>query len=586
MRKGVRLAAISVLSASLTGCYLSDPVPFDPRSLQRPEKSAAAESREPYLPGLPTGLEPIDATTQPAASNPTSLPSGRRRRMMAPTTRATTGPALNDFTMLRVPLQELVHRAVLNSHEVRVAGYDAAVSKTRILEAQAHYDPVFFSKTTYTDQKILSPSSGILPGVNPFQPEIFRTLDAQVGVRQNLPSGGQVELRYDVQRIQRVPISSGELNPYTVNDLALQVTQPLLREFGYDVNWARITLARNDYRVSVIESRKTLEENLAEIERDYWQLVEAEQEEKIQEDLLALSTATYNILVEHVGTDVSRVQLRQAETTINARAAVLVRAKARMQDISDDIKRRMNDPDFPVAGEVVILPEAPSAEIPVHFDLQDQIATALANRFELGEQVIRQESASLAMMVAKNNLLPKLDLVGTLDVQGPGKDFSHSFQNQGRSDYLGASIGFNFEWPLGNREARAIYRRAVLQRLQAMEQYATLVAQVVMDVKQAAREVETTWNEIGARRQARFAAADALQALEDRREAGGPGYYEPTNIQLVLDAQERKGDAQREEALAVASYYVAIARLERAKGTLLKYDNVVMEEEPFRQMDR
>jgi outer membrane protein len=586
MRKGVRLAAISALSVSLAGCYLRDPVQFDPRSLQRPETSAAADAKEQYLPALPTTLDSIDAT-QPsnASSAPATMSAGRRRRMLAPTTRATTGPSLGDVPTMRVPLQELIHRTAMNSLESRVAGYDAAVSKTRILEAQAHYDPVFFSKVSYTDQKVLSPSSGILPGVNPFQPEIFRTLDAQVGVRQNLPSGGQAELRYDVQRIQRVPISAGELNPYTVNDLALQITQPLLREFGYDVNWARITLARNDYKVSVLDYRKTLEENLAEIERDYWQLVEAEQEANIQEELLKLSQITYNILVERFnGVDVSRVQLRQAQTTIDSRAAVLVRAKARIQDISDNIKRRMNDPEFPVAGDVIILPEVPAEEIPVHFDLQDQVATALANRFELGQQAIREESASIAMSVARNNLLPKLDLVGTLDVQGPGKDYSHAFQNQGRSDYLGASIGFNFEWPLGNREARAIYRRAVLQRLQAMTQYAFLVAQVTEDVKTAHREVETTWNEISSRREARFAAADALQALEDRRELGAP--LDPTNVQLILDAQERLGDAQREEALAVASYYVAIARLERAKGTLLRYDNVVLEEEPFLGTDR
>jgi len=583
MHKGVRLAAISALSVSLAGCYLRDPVPFDPRSLQRSETTAAADARQQYFTALPTGLESIDATSQPT-SNPTSMSAGRRRRMLAPTTRATTGPSMGDVPTIRVPLQELIHRTAMNSLETRVAGYDAAVSKTRILEAQAHYDPVFFSKTTYTDQKVLSPSSGILPGVNPFQPEIFRTIDAQVGVRQNLPSGGQAEIHYDVQRIQRVPIQASELNPYTVNDLALQITQPLLREFGYEVNWARITLARNDYKVSILDLRKTLEENLAEIERDYWQLVEAEQEEKIQEDLLTLSRDTYRILVERIGVDVSRVQLRQAKTTIDSRAAVLVRAKARILDISDNIKRRMNDPEFPVSSEVVILPEVPSEEIPVHFDLQDQVATALANRFELGQQAIREESASVAMMVAKNNLLPKLEVIGTLDVQGPGKDFSHSFQNQGRSDFLGASIGFSFEWPLGNREARAIYRRGVLQRLQAMTQYAFLVAQVTEDVKTAWREVETTWNEIGARREARFDAADALKALEDRREEGAP--LDPTNVQLILDAQERLGDAQREEALAVASYYVAIARLERAKGTLLRYDNVVMEEEPFMGMDR
>src|SRR5258708_15234741 len=159
MRKGVRLAAISALSLSLTGCYLTDPLAFDPRSLQRPETTAAADAKEQYFPALPTTLESIDATQPATTSAPTSMSAGRRRRPLAPTPRSTTGPSLTDVPAIRVPLQALTHRAAMNSHETHVAGFDAAVSKTRILEAQAHYDPVFFSKTTYSDQKILSPSS-------------------------------------------------------------------------------------------------------------------------------------------------------------------------------------------------------------------------------------------------------------------------------------------------------------------------------------------------------------------------------------------------------------------------------------------
>ena len=163
--------------------------------------------------------------------------------------------------------------------------------------------------------------------------------------------------------------------------------------------------------------------------------------------------------------------------------------------------------------------------------------------------------------------------------------FRNSFISQFETDgHIGFSLAIAFELPLGNREARAIIRRSYLQRLQAIEQYRNLVDQVALDVTTALREVTTSWNEIGARRQAKFAQADRLKAYEDRRINGEA--LTPTFVQLILDGQERLAEAQREEALAVASYEVAIARLERAKGTLLRYNNVVLAEDQFKGMDR
>ena len=289
------------------------------------------------------------------------------------------------------------------------------------------------------------------------------------------------------------------------------------------------------------------------------------------------------------------MQTSQAQASIRSREAVLIRARARLRDISDDIKRRMNDPQFPVAGEAVILPGDPPAEIKIQFALPEQISTALANRLELGQQDLRISDADVALNVAINNAYPKLDLTTAITLEGIGQrpatlkgaasNFERSFNAQWETDgHISWSLGLAFELPLGNREARAIIRRAYLQRIQAIAQYRNLIDQITLDVTQAVREVETTWNEIGARRQAHFAQADQLGAYEDRRINGEA--LTPTFVQLILDAQERLSDSEREEALAVASYQVAIARLERAKGTLLRYNNVVLAEDQFRGMER
>jgi outer membrane protein TolC len=120
-----------------------------------------------------------------------------------------------------------------------------------------------------------------------------------------------------------------------------------------------------------------------------------------------------------------------------------------------------------------------------------------------------------------------------------------------------------------------------LQRLQAITQYRNIIDLVQQEVKTSHRDVATSWDVIVQRRQARFAAADSLLAIQQRAEAGEA--LTPTFVQLQLDAQERLARAQAEEAAAMRDYNIAISRLERAKGTLLRYNNVVMEEEPLRR---
>ena len=65
------------------------------------------------------------------------------------------------------------------------------------------------------------------------------------------------------------------------------------------------------------------------------------------------------------------------------------------------------------------------------------------------------------------------------------------------------------------------------------------------------------------------------------RRVGNIQRLDYTYVSQLLQAQEALGEAERQEALAIAQYYVDIAVLERAKGTLLRYNNIIMSEEQF-----
>jgi outer membrane protein TolC len=238
----------------------------------------------------------------------------------------------------------------------------------------------------------------------------------------------------------------------------------------------------------------------------------------------------------------------------------------------------MNDPDMPVTSSVLIMPGVPPLEQPVQFNLTDQIDTALEHRAELGQQQIRIDSATIASRVAKNNLLPQLNFVGSAGLQGLDDDWGTAASDQADFDNPSYAIGFEFEIPIGNRAARAAYQRSLLQRQQAIEQYSSLVNTISEQVKTSLRDVYTTWEQMERTRAARFSAADALKAIEQREAANEP--LTPEFVNLKLDRQADLATVQQAEAESISEYNASIARLEAAKGTLLRYNNIIMAEDP------
>jgi outer membrane protein TolC len=572
MRKILRGSTYALLSLAIAGCGPYDqPIEsFHPRQIQEDERSASAGAGLRPQRKLPTTLE-TDFPIDPAATQP-------RRDGPPPA----TGPAIGSTEpVIRMPLRELVQRATANNLDVRVAGYAPAIEQTRVTEAEARFDPVFFTNVQLGNNYTLSPSAE-----NPFfgaagtDVTRFRSVSGQVGLRQDLESGGRVELRYEPSWAQQKP-ATFEPNPWYGSDLVLQVTQPLLRDFGADVNRARIVINRNNQRISLLDFRETLERNISDLERAYWQLVQALREVRIAEELLDRTLTTANILWERRRQDVGRQQLSQANSSLETRRTILIRARARVRDLSDQIKRLMNDPEFPVAGQTLILPADEPLKDQIRFDLEDQIATALEYRFELGQQQIRVDSAGVAADVARNNLLPQLNLIGSVGVQGLGEDYFYAVEDQAEFHYIDYTVGLQLEIPIGNRAARAIWRRAQLQRSQAVDQYRALVDQVALDVKVAMREVETTWDEMVGSARARYAAADALAAVEEQERANER--LTPEFVNRKLDLQAQLAQAQSREAEATSNYMNALSGLERAKGTLLRYNNIVMEESPLDQ---
>ena len=562
-------AVLAAMGLGLTGCWTAKPPPFDPKRIQQIQQQGVGTTEPRPLPPLPRSLEP--SMRLDADGRPTSDPAPR------PHILSTTQPY---GTEVRLSLQEIIHRTAAGNLEARVAGYQSSIDEARILEAEARFDPTIFAEGQA--QKTFPQFTG---SANT-DPNRIYTQNLEFGLRQLMTTGGQAELAYRITRNEQGSTASTDIlgnptsNPFPslyINELTFQITQPILRDFGAETNLARITIARNDQKISHLDFREEVENALVRVEEAYWRLVQARRNVVILQGLLGDTERTLDVLIRRGQHDVARLQISQVRASLEGRNREIVNARNQVRDLSEQIKALMNDPELPEAGPHVIIPADEPLEQPITFALSDQIETALQNRLELAQQNLRVNSADTVVKAAIDNLKPRLDLTAQVGVQGLGRDFDDAVNSQVDFDFITYAFGFQFEVPIGNRQAQAIYQRTLLQRQQAIEQYYSLVKAISADVKRRQIEVESQWETLVAARRARFASEDALDAIEQRERRDEPLTF--NFVQLKLDRQLQLAVDRQNELQAMVEYNIALANLERAKGTLLRYNNVAIREE-------
>ena len=564
--KHVSAVAMAAAMVVIGGCNSSNDGQFDPRSMGDANRQASNEYTHDPLKPLPTTLR-------------SQFMPDQRGKPETPPEPPVKTPLVPPSEVVRLSLREVEQRAVANNLNVKVSGYNPAIDESRVTEAEARFDPEAFLNTTFTANR---------PAVGDITGPAYDAFQFQGGLRQLLPSGGQMELSVSPTRYnfldpdanhRQIDHASAD-NTLWSTQVQAQLTQPLLQNFGYEVNQARIVINRLNQRITLLEFRKDLEDMVKNTEETYWRLAQAQQNQLILERLLQRSIDTADVVSRRFNQDVTLEQISNSVSRVESTRSDLIRARQRVRDLSDQLKGLMNDPEFPTAGNQLILAADQPLQQLVTFDLNDTINTALLNRFDIAEQQLKVDSASVALKVAKNNELPQLNFVGSIGEAGNADDFGTSVNEmfQGQSN-LNWSAGLQFVQKLGNREARAITRRSQLQRMQAITQYQATIETATLEAKVAQREVESSWQAIGQTRSARFAAAKALEVIETLEKGGEP--LRPDFIERKLTRQQELAQAEQAEADSVAAYNIAIADLEKKKGTLLRYNNIVMDKKMF-----
>jgi outer membrane protein TolC len=353
-----------------------------------------------------------------------------------------------------------------------------------------------------------------------------------------------------------------------------QLRQPLLKNFWIDSTRLQIYIDKKQIRISEQDLRSQLMISITAVEREYFNLIAAQEFVRVQQKALELAERLLSETKKRVEVGaLAPLDERQAESQAAKSRADLINAQG-IQDTQQRTLKRLLSDNYDDWGKVYIQPSEALVALPESYNLQESWRTGLRQRPELVQQRLRMEQQNYRIRFQHNQLFPQVDLVGTGGYNASSASLDTSLDQLGSRDNPFYSVGGQLTIPLSRRTARNDYKSAKATREQMELQLKQLEQNALIEIEESIALANTDFQQVGARREATKFAEEALDAEQKKLESGKSTSF------FVLQLQSNLTQARSDEIRALADYNNALAAIALSEGTTLERRNVKLEFKP------
>ena len=473
---------------------------------------------------------------------------------------------------LSLTLKETIKRVLKNNINISVQSYNSKINEQFIFEKEADFDPTLDFEFKFGEETRQSSSASSLSDAK----NRNQDYDWDFSVSQKFVTGGDYELSMDNNRNQ-TSSSLTSLNPTYSSDLALTVTQPLLKDFGIDLNKRKIYIAKNDQKISDHQFTEKVIDTLTEAENIYWDLVFSIEDLKVKETSLQRARDLEKQVKAQVdvGT-LAELEILQAQSDVASRDEQLLNAQNLIEDNEDNLKNILNSSFDSENGLNKIIPaDSPVFEPGSENSLEEALKTALTLRPDLLAKKKELDNRNIEAKYNENQMLPTLDLIGSLGLNGLSGDstttngaYDTALSEAFSTNYGLWQFGINLSYPLGNRAAKSKLAAKRLEVAQLLLDIKDLEKNIVVEVREAYRQIKTVIKRVQATRVARKLAEEKLNAEEKKFKVGLSTSFN------VLAFQEDLAEEQSNEIKAVIDYNKSLTRLNQVMARTLEAHDI------------
>jgi outer membrane protein TolC len=493
---------------------------------------------------------------------------------------------------LSLSLKKYIELVMANNTDIAIQMLSVESPKNAITRAFAPWDPQ--AQASFTNTKSSTPSTGALAGASTV---VSLSQPANFSYSQVLPTGMQYSVSFGASK-NTTNSAFATLNPALNASFTVSVSQPLIRNRGEYINRLNLMMARSRLKGAEYNLKANLLQMLNTAENVYWDLVQAQQNLRVQEsarkladDSLKLSQKQLELgAISPLDIYNPQQQLATAELGVSqARFQIAQAENAFRRQIGADLDERVRDLPIEVT-EAVDLPLDS-----VIYDVEAEVQKALAGRPEIKAVLQNLDIDELGMIQAKNEILPDLSLNALYTTQGVGGVFyqrSNVFDNSGNSsqivtavpggfsDALSQMFGFGYplyqfgatlRLPIRSHQAVADMADVAVSKKHDMLTLRTTQQQVRLDVLTAMTNLESSKDSVRLANVARDFSQKNLDAENQKYQLG------TEQIQFVLQAQNTLVQADSAVVTNQVGLRRSILNLLTRTGELLEQRGIILQ---------
>jgi outer membrane protein TolC len=485
---------------------------------------------------------------------------------------------------LSLDIPEMVRMALSNNSDIKIQRLAPELGQTDIRRALGLFDPQLAFSSQYAEsetpqnaQQYIATGGQITQST---EPRIFSSQDYDMRWQLGglTPLGTQYSLNFNQQQarndinIERPP---SLFYPEYTSVLGLSLSQPLLKNFGPDVNLAGLRIARIQKKIGWYDWQKQMINSLSEALYRYFDLVYAHENMRVRKEAVEASRLLEQQNIQRViGGKMRPSDVWEAQASLSNNVDLALRSMNSYIEAQNSLKSVIFTDKMAESGSISrIIPES-SLEVPtVAIDRSQFIYEAISSRPEYLNIVSKAEQEGIRVRYAKNQSYPTVNLVGNMGLTGLEGEYGTSLSNAMSAQGTNFSVGVLVSIPLGNIEGRANLDAAKLREKQAQIAIQKAITAISIEVDTAVSLLATSQQQVIAARDTALAARKTATAEEKLLEEGKATTFE------VVRLQSNAAESQSRELASIAAYRKNVVRLAVSRGKLLNELGISLQKE-------
>ena len=480
-------------------------------------------------------------------------------------------------------LKDAIIRALSNNVSIAVESFNSKVKKETIIDSLSEFDATLGLElsTARKTQQLASAFS------SPNRMENDND-NWDLSLSQKLVTGANYQFDFTNNRNKTNSATAG-LNPSYSSEFQLSLTQPLLKNFGIDLNKRNIHIAKNEVDISDHEFKTKVIETVSEVENIYWDFVFTLGDLEVKQKSLERAKDLQRRVKAQVLVGImAPIETLQAESEVASREEFLLSAQDSIDDNQDKLKNILNIDFSSPEGLSPIYPSNQANVLIVDFDFNEIVKMALSNRPDYLAKKKDLENKNILVKYQENQIYPSVDLVGSLGINGLsgeattitsgtfqgtsayGGSYGNSLTDALSTNYYDWEFGVKFSYPLGNRSAKSKLSASRLEKAQLILDIKDLEKKIILEVRESARQLKTDSKRIKAATVAKKLAEEKLKAEETKFEVGLSTSFN------VLKFQEDLAEAQSNEIKTIIDYKQSRVLFRKSIASTLKHHDVTL----------